>query len=41
MTYQSECNLFDFVRVYSPRDSAKWCASFVELSPSTHICANM
>jgi len=34
-------NFFVFVRVDSPPDSAKQCASFVELSPSTHICANM
>jgi len=34
-------NFFDFVRVYSPWNFAKWCASFVELSPSTHIWANM
>jgi len=34
-------NLFVFVRVCSPCDSAKRCASFVGLSPSTHIRANM
>jgi len=34
------CDFFVFTRVYSPCNSAKWDASFVELSPSTHICAN-
>jgi len=34
-------NFLFFVRIYSPCDSAKRCASFVELSPTTHICANM
>jgi len=35
--------LFDLglTTLYSPSDSAKWCASFVELSPRTHICAHM
>jgi len=33
-------NFFVLVRAYSPYDSAKQCASFVDLSPSTHICAN-
>jgi len=33
-------NFFVFVRVYSPWDSAKQRAIFVELSPSTHICTS-
>jgi len=33
---------FGFVRVYSPCDSAEQRDDgFVELSPSTHLCANM
>jgi len=34
-------NFFGFERVYSPCDSAKRGATFVELSPGTHICSSM
>jgi len=34
-------NFFAYARVYGACESAKGCASLVELSPSTHICTNI